>query len=81
MSKKISNPSPERLREEKKFIMSSGRNMIDLLRDMLCYIEEKEWILDAEYGEDREFIDIVNDGDAPQIYHDIKNKISKLEEV
>ena len=58
------------------FLPSAERNesemIMGLLDKMLAYIEEKEEIIDGEWNRGRTFKQILADGDAPDLYHEIK---------
>ena len=53
--------------------------MIDLLSRLLNYIVEMEEIIENEFGSCREFSELINDGDAPEIYWEVRKKIVDLE--
>lgn len=58
--------------------MIKGKDLKDLLLKIKDYIENKEEVIDGEWGHCRDLGKIIEDGDMPEIYNEICEVIEKL---
>jgi len=49
----------------------------ELVEDAVKYIERMEKLYDGEFGSNRELEEIIEDGDMPKIYFELKELLNK----